>query len=48
MADKYLTVEEQAIYSEKLHSIIDSLEQELKKVQEKLKLLQQVKKILSY
>lgn len=35
MADKYLTVEEQAIYSEKLHSIIDSLEQELKKVQEK-------------
>ena len=34
MADKYLTVEEQAIYSEKLHSIIDSLEQELKKVQE--------------
>lgn len=35
MADKYLTVEEQAIYSEKLHSIIDSLEQELKEVQEK-------------
>ena len=34
MADKYLTVEEQAIYSEKLHSIIDSLEQELIKVQQ--------------
>lgn len=34
MAEKYLTLEEQAIYSEKLHSIIDSLEQELVKVQE--------------
>ena len=34
MNNKYLTKDEQLIYSEKFHSIITSLEQELTKVQE--------------